>query len=154
MDRARHLRNYDLHSWTGIALGFFVFIVAFSGSIALFDEELKTWEDPARRLAPVETPIAIDGEFRAFLAEQQDEGELTSASLKFPDVIEPYYHGYAFINDADGQFHRHERRWNPENGDILPERGEGLSVWLLDFHRDLMWPDALGGRTIGRSLVG
>ncbi|MEM6914051.1 MAG: PepSY-associated TM helix domain-containing protein, partial [Pseudomonadota bacterium] len=32
--------------------------------------------------------------------------------------------------------------------------GDGLSTWLLDFHRDLMWPTQLGGRTVGRALVG
>ncbi|MEO0884102.1 MAG: PepSY-associated TM helix domain-containing protein [Pseudomonadota bacterium] len=154
MDRARHLRNYDLHSWTGIALGFFVFIVAFTGSIALFDEELRTWEDPALRLAEVDTPVPIDASFREFIAEQETEGELFSASLKFPDSVEPYYAAFAFITDENDQFHRHERRWNPANGEVLPERGDGLSVWLLDIHRDLMWPDALGGRTVGRSLVG
>ncbi|MEO1405252.1 MAG: PepSY-associated TM helix domain-containing protein [Pseudomonadota bacterium] len=154
MDRARHLRNYDLHSWTGIALGFFVFIVAFTGSVALFDEELRTWEDPARRLTLIENPVPIDAHFRAFLTEQQEEGELTSTSLKFPDSIEPYYTGFAFLEDEQGEFHFHQRRWDPSNGNVLPERGEGLSVWLLDFHRDLMWPAALGGRTIGRALVG
>lgn len=154
MDRARHLRNYDLHSWTGIALGFFVFIVSLSGSIALFDAELKSWEDPARRLVLTDNPVPVDPIFREFIAEQQAEGELNSASLRFPNQIEPYYSAFAFLEDENGESHFHQRRWDPATGEEIPERGAGLSVWLLDFHRDLMWPDALGGRTVGRSLVG
>ncbi|MEL7226561.1 MAG: PepSY-associated TM helix domain-containing protein, partial [Cyanobacteria bacterium J06576_12] len=39
-------------------------------------------------------------------------------------------------------------------GEPLGDRGGGLVEWLLDFHRDLMWPQGLGGRTAGRTLVG
>lgn len=31
MDKARHKRNYDLHSWSGVTLGIFLFIVCFTG---------------------------------------------------------------------------------------------------------------------------
>ena len=51
MEKSRYLRIYDLHSWSGIVLGLFVFIVSFTGCLALFDHELKSWEDPAKRLS-------------------------------------------------------------------------------------------------------
>ena len=67
MDRARHLRNYDLHSWTGIALGLIVYVVAFTGCFALFDNEIRTWEDPTLRVSvPNELP-AMDAVYTAWV---------------------------------------------------------------------------------------
>ncbi|MEL6362256.1 MAG: PepSY-associated TM helix domain-containing protein [Pseudomonadota bacterium] len=154
MDRARHLRNYDVHSWLGITLGFFVFIIAFTGSLALFDEELRTWEDPARRLAFTTEGPDIDPVFQAFTEEMAEEGQINQLFIAFPNEIEPYYTARAFIEPEEGERFFEYRRWNSETLELIPERGEGLSTWLLDIHRDLMWPDELGGRTAGRSLVG
>ncbi|MEM8862599.1 MAG: PepSY-associated TM helix domain-containing protein, partial [Chloroflexota bacterium] len=56
-NRDRQIRIYDLHSWSGISLGLFVFVVCFSGSLALFFHEIQTWEDPARRLAVAAAPV-------------------------------------------------------------------------------------------------
>jgi len=154
MDRARHLRNYDVHSWLGITLGFFVFIIAFTGSLALFDEELLTWEDPARRLAYVTDGPDIDPAFTEFTEEMEVQGEILQLLITFPNDFEPYYSARAFVEKEDEERFFEWRRWNSETLEIIPERGEGLSTWLLDIHRDLMWPEALGGRTVGRSLVG
>ncbi|MEO1029259.1 MAG: PepSY-associated TM helix domain-containing protein [Pseudomonadota bacterium] len=155
MDRVRHLRNYDLHSWTGIALGFFVFIVALSGCFALFDAEIKTWEDPAKRITITGEPAPIHATYEAYVKEMTQDATLLNTSLNFPTVNEPYYTAYVGLDyDDDRPNEFVSRRWSAETGEALPEHGEGLSVWLLDFHRDLMWPDQLGGRTVGRSLVG
>ncbi|MEO0612460.1 MAG: PepSY-associated TM helix domain-containing protein, partial [Pseudomonadota bacterium] len=59
MNRERHLRNYDLHSWSGIALGLVIYAVCFTGCFALFRYELSPWEDPAKRLSVVENPVEI-----------------------------------------------------------------------------------------------
>ncbi|MEM9388565.1 MAG: PepSY-associated TM helix domain-containing protein [Pseudomonadota bacterium] len=156
MDRARHLRVFDLHSWTGITLGLFVFVVSFTGCIALFArDEILAWADPAQRLDVPAQPIAIGEQYQAFLdANTPDQGRVQFTSIGYPNEYEPYYHAYLTAQDAEGEQVLAERRWNAQTGEVLPERGEGLAIWLLDFHRDLMWPDALGGRQIGRFLVG
>ncbi len=155
MDRARHLRNYNLHSWVGIALGFFVFIVAFTGSLALFEEEISAWEDPARRLTLSETRPDIDPAIHAFADTMRAQGEITQFLVIFPKPHSPYYSARIAVASEDGGDAVIDwQRWSAETAEVLPERGDGLSVWLLDIHRHLMWPDALGGRTIGRALVG
>ncbi|MEL6827965.1 MAG: PepSY-associated TM helix domain-containing protein [Pseudomonadota bacterium] len=154
MDRARHQRNYDLHSWAGITLGLIVFIVCFSGSFALFDNEIKTWEDPALRLSVNETPIEINETFTTWIEENAENAELEFMRLDFPTDYKPYYYGVVSWHDADDVHHDVMQRWDANTGAPIDIRGGGLSEWILDFHRDFMWPDLLGGRTVGRSLVG
>jgi len=154
MDRARHLRNYDLHSWAGITLGLIVFIVCFSGAFALFDNEIKTWEDPALRVAISETPAEIDATFKTWVEDQTGGAETEFVRLDYPTTHAPFYFGVVHWHDAEDNHLDAEQRWDANTGAPIAVRGGGLSEWILDFHRDFMWPDMLGGRTVGRSLVG
>lgn len=151
MNRERHKRNYDLHSWTGIALGVIVFVVAFTGCFALFVDEIGTWEDPALRLEVPEDPVAMDATFAAWVFEKNGGESPGFSRLFFPSKERPYYLGYV-ISDEDRQ--AHTVRWNATTGEPIAERGHGLSIWLLDIHRDFMWPKLLGGGTVGSALVG
>ncbi|MEM9530258.1 MAG: PepSY-associated TM helix domain-containing protein [Pseudomonadota bacterium] len=154
MQRDRRVRIYDAHSWTGISLGLVLFVVCFTGSLAMFYHEIHSWQDPAARLpAEVAAPVPVDPLFRDWKAELGDV-ETTFMALNYPSAMEPYYHGQINARGEDGEISFEQRRWNPQTGEVLPERGEGLATWLRDFHRDLMWPAALGGRQIGRGLVG
>ena len=154
MDRARHLRNYDLHSWAGITLGLIVFIVCFSGAFALFDNEIKTWEDPALRIAVSDTPAPIDETFKSWVEETTGGAETEFVRLDYPTTYAPYYYGVLHYHDENDNHIDATQRWDANTGEPIAIRGGGLSEWILDFHRDFMWPDFLGGRTVGRSLVG
>jgi len=152
--RDRRKRFYDLHSWSGFALGLFVYFVVFTGSVALFDNEIKAWEDTAARLHVVEKPVDFHPLLENFVSETAADGELLAVFAYFPAPDTPYYSAFTRVRPAEGPVEEMTRRWNPATGEVLPERGEGLSRWLLDIHRDLMWPTALGGTTAGRTLVG
>lgn len=154
MNRARHIRNYDLHSWLGITLGLIVYVVCFSGSFALFDKEIKTWEDPALRIEVNDTPQAINQIYFDWLEETTNGSEPEFMRLDFPTEYAPFYKGYVRYHDENDEHVLEQQRWHPNTGEPIAPRGGGLSEWLLDFHRDFMWPDFLGGRTVGRSLVG
>ena len=161
MDRERHQRNYDLHSWSGIALGFFVYVIAFTGCIALFHHEILAWEDPAKRLTVAEEPAMMNDTFNAWIDEKTEGVEVDFVRFSYPNAYEPYFSAFLTIDipipDGPPGAHEHrsfEQRWDSHTGAPLPERGEGLSRWVLDFHRDLMWPEGLGGRTAGRTIVG
>ncbi|MEM1193785.1 MAG: PepSY-associated TM helix domain-containing protein [Pseudomonadota bacterium] len=162
MNRERHLRNYDLHSWSGIALGLIVYVVVFTGCFALFRFELQPWEDPAKRLPFVENPIEINAPFTHWVEENAFGQPVDFARITYPTPLAPYFTGgmtvpmptEGEIRDGDAPHGFITQRWDPKTGDRLPARGAGLVEWLLDFHRDLMWPQGLGGRTVGRTLVG
>jgi uncharacterized iron-regulated membrane protein len=154
MLRDRRVRIYDLHSWTGITTGLFVFVVSFTGCLALFYHELQTWSDPARRLAVAETPAPIHERLSAWIDQQFGDADHVFVGFQFPSASEPYYRADVSASYHEGEFRQATRRWDSRNASPLPDRDDGMATWLLDFHRDLMWPEALGGRTIGRTLVG
>ncbi|NRA29334.1 MAG: PepSY domain-containing protein [Parvularculaceae bacterium] len=136
-----------------------MYIVAFSGCFALFHAELQTWEDPARRLVAADEPAPINDVFSRWIEESVgDEGEVGFVRISYPVATEPYYAGLLEVEThrEDGG-HDHEffeQRWDTQTGAPIADRGHGFSHWLVDFHRELMWPEALGGSTVGRGLVG
>ena len=154
MDRVRHKRNYDLHSWTGVALGMFLYIVCFTGSIALFYHEMLSWEDPTKRIELQAEPAAFNETFTQWVDGLSAEGEVEFLNFTYPTVYEPYYQAYAHQHISDDEHADHFMRWHPTTLEQVEVREDGMARWLYDFHRDLMWPTQLGGRTIGRALVG
>lgn len=155
MQRERYLRIYDLHSWSGIALGLLVFIVAFSGCLALFHNELQTWEDPAKRLPLSNTPAPIHNTLVDWLGSHKADGEQVSfVGFNYPTAQKPYYLASAYIQMPEGGQRNVVARWGAESGALIEGKSSGLSHWLYDFHRELMWPRALGGAAVGRALVG
>lgn len=170
MDRIRHKRNYDLHSWLGITVGLILYIVCFTGAFALFDNEIKTWENPAKRIPITDTSVPMTETYAQWVEETAGGDEVTFRRFDFPTTYHPYFRGGMTVQrpvlDSNGdviisddgtprtQGKFIDAFWDPQTGDEIAYRGDGLSTWILDFHRDFMWPDGLGGRTVGRSLVG
>lgn len=153
MDRIRHKRNYDLHSWTGVALGMFVFIVAFTGCLALFHGELQAWEDPNKRISLSEELPAFDDTFQAWYSDLEAQGEVESLYLVPPSDYAPFYAAYAHIHSGDDHIDV-EAMWHPYTLKPLTAQGEGAADWLYDMHIYLKWPDFLGGYTVGYFIVG
>ena len=149
MNRDRHKRFYGVHSWSGIVLGLLIYVVAFSGTVAMFADEIKTWEDPALRLPLVEGMGNLDSQFAAFREELSQIGETELLILDYPHDPAPYFRAYGHVH-VDGQPDQDiEQKWHPVTGEKLLVREAGLSEWVLDFHRNFMLP-----RTLGRALVG
>lgn len=150
----RRKRVYDLHSWSGICLGLIVFVVVFSGCIALFRAELQTWADPARRLDLAANPAPIHDVFDDWIVGVSEGKEVTFSSLSFPSASDPYYAGFVNVRDEEGKIVSHQQRWDTQTAAEFEARQAGAVRWLYDFHRELGWPKVLGGRQIGRGLVG
>lgn len=178
MDKARHKRNYDLHAWSGVTLGIFLYIVCFTGAVAVFATgETYVWEDPANRIALPSEPAPITETFDAWYAEQTQRGEVELLGLSWPTQTTPYYQAYADIHLHGGDEHEHghehegehdedhaheeahvhawvEQRWHPETLAPLGTRQASMSEWLVDFHIYLKWPTMLGGYGVGSFIVG
>ncbi|MGD8327141.1 MAG: PepSY-associated TM helix domain-containing protein, partial [Sphingomonadales bacterium] len=154
MEHGRYRRLYDLHSWSGVIFGLFIFIVSISGSFALFHEEVLSWEDPARRLPKAEFPAPLHNKFENWVSLNAEGKSIDFLKLSYPDSVTPYYEALLITKDDAGDVMRLEQRWNAETAENIPRRGAGVSDWIWNFHRDLMWPDQFGGRTMGLALVG
>ncbi len=154
MQQDRHKRLYHLHSASGIWLGYFMYFVAITGCFALFEHEMQSWEDPARRITYSGEPVNIDATFTAWLQDKLQKGPLAFSRLDLPNETQPYYYGFTSVQNEGEPAEFYEARWSAATGEELPVRGEGVIDWLYGIHRDLNWPEALGGRTVGRALAG
>ena len=153
-NRERHKRIYDLHSWTGIVLGIMLFVVCFTGCLAMFHDEFVEWEDPVNRLPVAENPIPINDIFVSWLEENRKGRDVRFASVASPGNSRGYYEGFASFPKEGGEFEQVHVHWDSRTGEALPVREEGANRFLFDLHRDLAWPEILGGRQVGRALVG
>ncbi|MEM6908616.1 MAG: PepSY-associated TM helix domain-containing protein [Pseudomonadota bacterium] len=153
-NRERQVRIYDLHSWTGVALGIMMFFVCFTGSVALFHHEFEPWEDKARRGEIPASPVPIHEPLKDLIAQKVDGFEPNFVNVSLPHGEHGHYEVFVGGPDADGEFQQIEARFSATTGKELPFRDDGANQLLYDLHRDLAWPDILGGRQIGRILVG
>lgn len=153
-NRERHVRIYDMHSWTGIALGLMMFVVCFTGALAMFHDEFHIWEDPAHRLTPTENPVPVHDLMKNWVEENRDGRTVQFASIHPAGADHGAHEGFVSFRDADDEFEQLSQKWDARTGEALAARDDGANRFLYDLHRDLAWPEALGGRQVGRSLVG
>ena len=135
---------FQVHLWSGIGVGLYVFVVSITGSIVVYRNELYR--------SATRDPIIV----------AQSGKRLSDEELK--TAVKRVYPGYSITNinrdenpdqavaiALDGQAGRKNRFFNPHTGEDLGDtvtRGFRFVSWLLDLHDDL-----LAGRT-GRSING
>ncbi len=136
--------NFDLHAWTGVLCAALLFVVAFSGAVALFEEELATWENPERRRAFVEDSHGIDAHLAAIRTKASfdfDEFFLTT-----PTVRQPYFTFWSFDRETRETT---TVLTDPGTKDIIEAGDSEIAHHLAHLHTDLHLP-----RPYGRYLVG
>ncbi len=145
-DRLKRLNH--LHTVIGIVLGWLLFVVCFSGSVAMFYDEMVDWEDPDVRQSSIESPAVpikpMVDDFR-----NRHEGEAQNLFMSLPVEEAPYYRLFASFKDSDGNTTRHSERYHLVTGEAIGDKAEGPATWLLRFHQNLQIE-----RRLGRSLVG
>lgn len=153
-NRERHKRIYDLHSWTGVCIGIIMFFVCFTGSIALFHHEMEPWEDEARRGEITANPVPINSVLTQWIEDNANGKQAGFVSLSLPHGEHGHYGAFANYRDEEGETDFAQARFSATTGEELPFRERGANSLIFDLHRDMAWPDALGGRSTGRVLVG
>ena len=91
MNSGKLKRMNLLHSWTGIITGLFVFVVCFSGTVALFYEELATWENPQLRSQFSEPPQVSNRLIDEFYQRSSQMGTLQQVVFQYPSPQEPFF---------------------------------------------------------------
>ncbi|MEL6921419.1 MAG: PepSY-associated TM helix domain-containing protein, partial [Pseudomonadota bacterium] len=153
-DKARQIRIYDLHSWTGVCLGIMMFFVCFTGSVALFHHEFEPWEDEARRGEITANPVPIHETLVKFVEENAEGRDAAFVNVSLPHGEHGHYDLFAGYTQEGKPFEAVQARYSATTGEELFYREEGANRLLFNLHRDLSWPEALGGRQIGRIVVG
>jgi uncharacterized iron-regulated membrane protein len=150
MDQQRTKRVLDFHAWAGVVSALFIYIVSLSGVFALFETELLQWEEPQVQFQTPAQPTALMPLVREYADTLQATGRLASLDVYLPNATRPYYEVIAYwAPEGEQRSKKQTRRWHAQTGQILEPHEDGLTHWLVNFHRSLMLP-----RTAGRFIVG
>ncbi|MDF1790445.1 MAG: PepSY-associated TM helix domain-containing protein [Thalassobaculaceae bacterium] len=139
MHREALRRLYDLHSWIGLTLGLLLYVVSFSGVIALFAEELDPWLRADLSAPPSLTSGSLDS-----LVDRTAAGGTRSFLLLLPNPYRPWV-----TVIPGGRESAPAQRLDPATLAPLPARGETAAEMLTRLHTDLLLPQSIGRYIVG-----
>lgn len=155
LSRERTLRVLDVHGWSGVLLGLALYVVVFTGAIAVFADELGLWSVSGR---DVQSPLtqSIDRHVRP-LSGQVDERYLEDVNLFNNPAGELVVFFHTHETTPNGQIEDIGVRYrlDAKTGEVLA-RDEGygkdlpddpasaLERFLVDLHVNLHAPDPWG----------
>lgn len=126
---------FQIHLWTGLAIGLYVVVLSLSGSVLVYRNELnRALATPRPAFEPDRTPLTSD-DLRVAAARAYPEWEVTRVGDRLSrrnPTIEIWV-------ERDGT--RRERLFNPYTGDDLGDsvtRGELFVLWLARLHDELL----------------
>ncbi|PIB92281.1 PepSY domain-containing protein [Caulobacter sp. FWC2] len=133
------------HSALGLAFAALIYLVCFSGSIAVFTYEFNRWEQPAGPVLYDAAPQAADAAFRAVLAKNPKAHDLF---IRLPEPASPRLsvHG----EDAKGGEHTY---LFDASGRLAGEQNLPWSEFQAELHTVLHLPRAWGGFVVGLTGV-
>ncbi|WP_165190448.1 PepSY-associated TM helix domain-containing protein [Caulobacter soli] len=133
------------HSALGLAFAALIYLVCFSGSIAVFTQEYTRWEQPAGPVLQAATPQAADRVFREALAHNPKARDVF---VQLPEPVRPRL--TAHLDDATGA----ERTFVADaSGAIVGEMKTPWTEFQAELHTVLHLPRAWGGFIVGLTGV-
>lgn len=140
---------YQIHLWSGLITGIFIFLICLSGTILTFEKEFHAWNNPGetRYIDPTITKKSIQ-ELTIPLAEY---GQITRVTIQ-GDTL-PY-----IFNIKTSKEDRRGKNFfvDPTNGEILndPFQKPGIMMFFFRLHRWLLGgPDSIGKVVVGISTI-
>lgn len=103
---------FDWHSWIGLNAGLLLFVVCWSGAVAVFSLELDWLADPRLRAAPTQGPMAWEAVYKGASAVKPG---WTIIEVNAPRA--PGYSAEALAEDPDGVWSRVYA--DPRTGEVL-----------------------------------
>ena len=123
---------FQVHLWTGIGVGLYVFVISVSGSAIVYRREIAKlfWQLPT---VTVSGPLMTPEELRAAVKQAYPRFEIAPVTIPDPNR--------AVIVVMTRAERRRERVFNPYTGEDLGEVAPGepeLLSWLVRLHDDLL----------------
>ncbi|MEO0463237.1 MAG: PepSY-associated TM helix domain-containing protein [Pseudomonadota bacterium] len=89
-----------LHTWAGIGVSCFLFMIFWMGSLAVFDREIDQWMKPEMRVEAPQEAFSYGSVFDALLTGKAERSPYVGVSA--PGERDPL--GYYFFEKEDGEF--------------------------------------------------
>ncbi len=131
------------HAWVGLITGLVLFIVCFTGSIAVFHHEIQLWEQTTSRQSQAEqAPLDLE---QLIDIGRQHSGMPTNFSFALPSTAS----GYLMRFRVKKKGHRQEFYINAITGEIAPKNRSNIAKILSRIHTDLDLPSPYGRYLVG-----
>ncbi len=118
------------HSALGIAFAALILLVCFSGTIAVFDEELRRWEEPAAPLVTVADETVIQRAIDNIVTKAQADQALHEITLRLPTAELPRLSAEYHDHDSGKEAH-----WYADaDGTLTEPQQEGWTEFMRHHH--------------------
>ena len=131
-----------LHTWSGLVVGWLLFMIFLSGTATYFRQEISQWMRPELNVPVVSAEAALDSATRYLNTHAADA---TRWFIRLPDPRNPA-EMFAFWEHPDGSFG--DALIHPQTGDALTARDTRGGEFFYRLHFDLHYMPAIPARLI------
>ncbi|MBW8190611.1 PepSY domain-containing protein [Neiella marina] len=156
---------YAIHSWVGIITGILLFVVAFTGAVAVFARpELKIWASPEIRTPAQVDPIQVERLVHEYAAMVPDN-HFDAITIAMPGMrsataleIRYEYHGHDHENGGPDSVIQYQ--FDPHSYELLGEKQGDFETLFDDYQYDMadfianFHADLHLGRPVGLLITG
>lgn len=143
------LKRIDwLHAWIGMTAGVLVFVVTWTGTIAVFHPVISLWERPEPTAAAPASDPGIDATVQAAFAAHYGDATPSRLTVFLPTAADPSYR----ISASGGGEPALNAIVAPD-GSSLPQPQPGPAALITRLHTDLLLPAPYGIWIVGFSGV-
>ncbi|MBV1909028.1 MAG: PepSY domain-containing protein [Kangiellaceae bacterium] len=127
-------RSLSAHSWIGLMLGAFMYLICLSGTIAVFYEEIERWEQPVAEEYLSYDKSIVEQSFNAYIKTKKHNESSEHLYIVFPNEVIPRL---KFADDMSGWYVNADGKMGRESIDDWTELLKGL-------HNNLHLPISFG----------
>jgi len=122
------------HSWLGLLVGIFMYLVCLSGTIAVFGQELLRWEQPQVADSVHYEPEAIQAGYEQLLREDAEARSEDHIVIRLPTIDLPR-----------ASVSTHDASWYINGDGTLGERkAHPVTDFISELHASLHLPESIG----------
>jgi uncharacterized iron-regulated membrane protein len=129
---------YALHSWAGIVVGLWVFVVGITGALLVFKDEIDLWANPSLSELPrAARPVGPDAVLESL---REKKPGAVPTFLRPPNEAQPAW----FVSTGGGSIEREKHAARADSGEVLGAVDSELGQFVRNIHVFLIfgprWP--------------
>ena len=133
---------FQIHLWSGIGVGLYIFVISVSGSILIYRSELRQIFEPVPRMVDISGTRMTEEQLEDIAQRAYPEHRIARVIMRDDPA-----QATTVTLDRDGQ--RQQMVFDPYTGEDLGHRlpvPYRVTTWMLDLHDNLLYGDT--GRTV------
>ena len=135
-----------LHTWGGLIVGWLLFVIFLTGSLAVFDQEIDNWMHPELPAHHLSNEQAVDTALNYLRAHKPDA---TQWGISLPGERTP-----ALQASTGGRRDGVSVTLDPNTGEVIPVRDTAGGMFFFFFHFTLHMPGMFGIYLVGAMAMG